>query len=63
MRSGKGSNTRFMGTQAEIAVAWQATPELNFAASVGVFDPGPFIRETGSAQVIKLVGVMANYRF
>jgi len=63
VRSGKGSNTRFIGTQAEIAVAWQATPELNFAASVGVFDPGPFIRETGSAQVIKLVGVMANYRF
>lgn len=63
VRSGRGSNARFIGTQAEIAVAWQATPELNLAASVGVFDPGPFIRETGPAQLIKLVGVMANYRF
>lgn len=63
VRSGRDSNARFIGTQAEIAVAWQATPELNLAASVGVFDPGTFIRETGPSQVIKLVGVMANYRF
>lgn len=63
VRSGRGSDARFIGTQAEIAVAWQATPELNLAASVGVFDPGTFIRETGPARVIKLVGVMANYRF
>ncbi|HEV7327701.1 MAG TPA: alginate export family protein [Bosea sp. (in: a-proteobacteria)] len=63
VRSGKDSDARFIGTQAEIAIAWQATPELNLAASVGVFDPGTFIRETGPAQIIKLVGVMANYRF
>lgn len=63
VRSGRGSDARFIGTQAEIAIAWQATPELNLAASVGVFDPGTFIRETGPAQLIKLVGVMANYRF
>jgi hypothetical protein len=63
VRSGKGSDARFSGTQAEIAAAWQATPELNLAASVGIFHPGTFIRETGPAQVIKLVGVMANYRF
>lgn len=63
VRSGKDSDARFIGTQAEIALAWQATPELNLAGSVGVFDPGTFIRETGPAQIIKLVGVMANYRF
>ncbi len=63
MRSGRDSDARFIGTQAEIAAAWQATPELNLSASVGVFDPGAFIRETGPAQVIKLVGVTANYRF
>ncbi len=63
VRSGRASDARFIGTQAEIAVAWQATPELNLSASVGAFDPGTFIRETGPAQVIKLIGVMANYRF
>ncbi|RXT27735.1 hypothetical protein B5U98_01505 [Bosea sp. Tri-39] len=63
VRSGKDSDARFIGTQAEIAAAWQATPELNLAASIGVFAPGTFIRETGPAQVIKLIGVMANYRF
>jgi hypothetical protein len=63
VRSGGDSDARFIGTQAEVAVAWQATPDLNLSASVGVFDPGTFIRETGPAQVIALVGVMANYRF
>lgn len=63
VRSGRDSHARFIGTQAEIAVGWQATPELNLAASVGLFNPGTFIQETGPAQLIKLVGVMANYRF
>lgn len=63
VRSGAGSDARFIGTQVELAVAWQATPELNLSASVGAFDPGTFIRQTGSAEVIKLIGVTANYRF
>lgn len=62
-RSGAGSDARFIGTQAELAIAWQATPELNLSASVGAFDPETFIRQTGPAEVIKLIGVMANYRF
>ncbi len=63
VRSGADSDARFIGTQVELAIAWQATPELNLSASVGAFDPGTFIRQTGPAEVIKLVGVMANYRF
>ncbi|HEV7326555.1 MAG TPA: alginate export family protein [Bosea sp. (in: a-proteobacteria)] len=63
VRSGKDSAARFIGTQVELAVAWQATPELNLSASVGAFNPGTFIRQTGPAELIKLVGVMANYRF
>jgi hypothetical protein len=63
VRSGAGSNARFIGTQVEVAIAWQATPELNLSVSVGAFDPGAFIRQTGPAEVIKLIGVMANYRF
>lgn len=63
VRSGADSDARFIGTQVELAFAWQATPELNLSASVGAFDPGTFIRETGPAEVIKLIGVTANYRF
>ena len=63
VRSGADSDARFIGTQVELAVAWQATPELNLSASVGAFDPGTFVRQTGPAEVMKLIGVTANYRF
>lgn len=63
VRSGKDSTARFIGTQVELAIAWQATPELNLTASVSAFKAGSFIRETGPAETIKMLGVMATYRF
>jgi hypothetical protein len=63
VRSGKGSDARFIGNQVELSVAWQATAELNLSASISAFEPGRFIAETGPARAITLVGVMANFRF
>jgi hypothetical protein len=63
LRSGSGSKARYIGMQLELAASWQATPELNLSASTSVFDPGSFVRNTGPARLIKLVSVMANYRF
>jgi hypothetical protein len=63
VRSGRGSDARFIGKQIEVAVAWQATPELNLSASVSVFDPGRFIRDTGPARTMRVAGAMANFRF
>jgi hypothetical protein len=63
VRSGKDSIARFIGTQAELVVVWQATPELNLTASLSAFGAGSFIRETGPSQTIKMLGVMATYRF
>lgn len=63
VRSGRGSDARFIGKQLELAVAWQATPELNISVSVSDFEPGPFIRETGPARTMRVVGAMANFRF
>lgn len=63
VRSGRNSTARFIGTQVELTLAWQATPELNVTASVSAFEAGTFIRETGPAQTIKMLGIMANYRF
>ena len=63
VRSGKDSTARFIGTQVELTVAWQATSELNLTASVSAFEAGSFIRETGPAQTIKMLGAMATYRF
>lgn len=63
LRSGRGSDARFVGTQYELAMAWQATAELNLSASLSAFEAGQFISETGPAQTITLVSIMANFRF
>jgi hypothetical protein len=56
-------DARFTGAQVKFALAWQAMPELKLPASVDTADLAMFIRDTGPAEVIKLVGVAANYRF
>jgi hypothetical protein len=63
LRSGSGSEARFIGKQFELATVWQATPELNLSASASVFDPGQFIRDTGPAQSIRMISATANFRF
>jgi hypothetical protein len=63
VRSGKGSDARYIGHQVELSVAWQATAELNLSASLSAFEAGRFISDTGPAQTITLISVMANFRF
>ncbi|UGV26818.1 hypothetical protein E0H22_14685 [Rhodopseudomonas boonkerdii] len=63
VRSGKGSDARFIGHQVELSVAWQATAELNLSASLSTFEPGRFISDTGPSQTITLISLMANFRF
>lgn len=63
VRSGRGSDERFIGKQVELAVAWQATRELNLTASLSVFDPGAFIHDTGPARPIRMAGAQTTFRF
>lgn len=63
VRSGQGSDARFIGKQLELTVAWQATPELNLSVSASAFEPGAFIEDTGPAQTITMLGAMATFRF
>ncbi|MGR4867092.1 alginate export family protein [Caulobacter sp. LARHSG274] len=63
VRSGKDSDARFIGKQIELAASWQATPKLNLTGSLSAFDPGPFIRDTGSARIIRMVGAQTTFRF
>ena len=63
IRGPGGSRARFIGKEVEATLDWQATPELELSASASVFTPGAFIRETGPAETIGMVGVEANYRF
>lgn len=54
---------RFIGKEVEGTLAWQATPELELSTSLSAFDPGSFIRQTGSARTIVMLGLEANLRF
>lgn len=57
------SRARFIGKEAEATLAWQASAELELSGSISVFAPGAFIRETGPARSIAMVGLESNFRF
>lgn len=62
LRTGTPEQARFIGKQAEVAVTWQATPDLSFDASFAAFAPGAFIQETGPARTIQMLGIETNFR-
>ena len=57
------ANARFIGKEAEATLAWQATPELELSTSFSAFAPGAFIRQTGPAKTITMLGLESNFRF
>lgn len=63
VRSAGTARSRFIGRQIEATADWQATPELDLSVSLSGFAPGAFIRETGPARAIAMLGLEANYRF
>ena len=62
LRASNGSTARFVGHQEEVVLGWQATTLLSFTASVSALTPGGFIRETGPAKPIHMIGLEAMYR-
>lgn len=56
------ASARFIGKEAEASLSWQATPELELSTSLSAFAPGDFIRQTGPARTITLLGFEANFR-
>lgn len=63
IRAAGTARARFIGKEVEATLAWQATPELELSTSLSAFAPGGFIRETGSAKTITLLGFESNFRF
>jgi hypothetical protein len=63
VRAAGSATARFIGTEAEASVDWQATPELDLSGSLSAFAPGTFIRQTGPARTIVMLGLEANFRF
>jgi hypothetical protein len=62
IRAPGNATARFIGGEAEAAVGWQVSPELELSTSLSAFAPGAFIRQTGPARTITMVGLEANYR-
>jgi hypothetical protein len=57
LRSGAGSNARYIATQFEWIVDYELTENLALNASYSVMPAGPFIRETGRSDTIHFVGL------
>ncbi|WP_083910309.1 alginate export family protein [Sphingomonas sp. LH128] len=63
IRAAGNSRARFIGKEVEATLAWQATAELELSMSVSAFAPGAFIRDTGTAKTIRMLGLESNFRF
>lgn len=63
IRAAGTARARFIGREAEATLAWQATAELEISTSFSIFAPGAFIRETGPARTITMLGLESNFRF
>ncbi|WP_404339938.1 alginate export family protein [Sphingomonas sp. MMS12-HWE2-04] len=63
IRAPVGGASPFVGKQLEATLDWQATPELELSGSLSAFVPGSFIRQTGLAKTIAMLGLESNFRF
>jgi hypothetical protein len=63
IRGPDGAGARYIGEEVEVALGWQVTPELELSTSLSAFAPGAYIRQTGPACTITMVGLESNYRF
>lgn len=63
IRSGQSARARFIGAEAEAALGWNVNSALSLSASYSLFTPGGFIRQTGPARTIHMLGAEAMYRF
>lgn len=62
IRPSGGSDARHIGDQVEISAGWQGNALLSFTASLSAFRPGPYIRDTGPARTIHMVGAEATLK-
>ncbi|MDF8331708.1 alginate export family protein [Novosphingobium cyanobacteriorum] len=63
IRAPGSSRAHHIGKQVEMVVGWQATPVLSCAASLSLFVPGAFLRETGPSRPIRMAGLETMLKF
>lgn len=56
LRSANGSRARYIGTQADVVLGWEATRNLSFELAYSVFEPGQFVKDTGPSKTVHFVG-------
>jgi Alginate export len=63
LRSADNSRSRYIGTQADIVLGWEATRNLSFQLAYSIFAPGQFVKDTGPSQTVHFVGAEALFQF
>jgi Alginate export len=62
LRAGNRSDALHIGNQQEVVLNWHPHALINVLASYSLFEPGEFIRQTGPAQTIHMIGFEVTYR-
>ncbi|MFD1703468.1 alginate export family protein [Methylopila henanensis] len=63
IRPSGGSRARYVGTQAEVVLGWEATPNVTLETSYALFEPGRFLSETGPGKTVHFVGGEIQFRY
>jgi hypothetical protein len=63
VRPDGGSRARYIGTQAEAVVGWDATRTLGLYAAYSVLFPGQFIRNNPPARTVQFIGSHVQFRW
>jgi len=63
IRAAGASRARHIGNQFELGLDWQASAKFSFSASLAVFSAGPYLRQTGEALPIRMMGLETTYKF
>lgn len=63
IRPAGASKARHIGNQVELVASWQVNPLLSCSASLSLFGPGDFLRESGSARTIGMAGFETAFKF
>lgn len=63
IRPSAGSRAHYVGTQGEVVLGWQATPNMTLETSYALFNPGRFLRETGPGKTVHFVGGEIQIRY
>lgn len=63
LRRPGSSDARRVGTQVDLALGWRPDRTVSAEIFYSVFEPGPFVRETGISRTTRLIGAEVTFKF